>query len=234
MKRMFSLLFYVVFISGCTSYGGKHIDTKDWNKATREVIDQYGPHANQTLKAEFKDAGLPFPPAKIELLVFKKERKVELWAKGHVSSWRYIKTYPMHAFSGGPGPKLREFDRQIPEGIYRIVELNPFSALQLSLKLDYPNAFDRSHAKAEGRKKLGGNIFIHGAELSVGCIAIGDANINELFVLVGETGMRNVEVVSVPNDLRYEAPAGNNKANLKWLPSLYAKLKNKLRNFKHG
>jgi len=61
-----------------------------------------------------------------------------------------IKSYPFTGFSGGLGPKLREGDGQIPEGVYAIEYLNPNSQFHLSVKLDYPNVFDKAKGRADG------------------------------------------------------------------------------------
>ena len=74
----------------------------------------------------------------------------------------------------------------MPEGVYRIVALNPNSSYHLSMKLDYPTEFDLSKARAEGRTRPGSDIFIHGKAVSIGCVAVGDDAIEEIFVLVRE------------------------------------------------
>ena len=103
---------------------------------------------------------------KLRILVFKNERSVEVHAPG----WKAPRIYPMTAFSGTLGPKLREGDGQIPEGVYGIGYLNPNSSYYLSLKVTYPNASDRARAKADGRTNLGGDIMIHGKAATIGCV----------------------------------------------------------------
>ena len=90
----------------------------------------------------------------------------------------------------------------MPEGVYRIEYLNPNSSYHLSMKVDYPNAYDPAMAKRDGRTRLGGDIFIHGKDVSIGCVALGDRAIEELFTLVAETGTERVKVIIAPNDLR--------------------------------
>ena len=70
--------------------------------------------------------------------------------------------------------KLKEGDGQVPEGIYHIDSLNPNSMFHLSIRLDYPNSFDKQQGKIDGRKELGSDIMIHGNTCSSGCLAIGD------------------------------------------------------------
>jgi murein L,D-transpeptidase YafK len=109
-----------------------------------------------------------------------------------------IAEYPVCRMGMGDGPKCRQGDGVTPEGVYRIVVLNPNSAYHLSLGLDYPNAADRGRAIAG--TDLGGDIYIHGNCVSVGCIAIGDAAIEVLYALVKHEVRqgRSVPVLIVP------------------------------------
>ncbi len=110
--------------------------------------------------------------------------------------------YPLTAFSGRLGPKLREGDMQIPEGTYPLTALNPNSAFHLSVRVGYPNPFDEAWAAEEGRTNLGGDIYIHGKTASIGCIAIGDAAIEEVFYLVQAVGLKNSTIIIAPTDFR--------------------------------
>ena len=163
---------------------------------------------------------------RLAILVFKKEKRLELWAQ--TDRWARLKDFPVLAASGKLGPKLREGDRQVPEGVYHIAALNPHSNYHLSMKLDYPNAFDRLHAQQDGRAKLGGDICIHGKNVSIGCVAIGDAGIDEVYAAVSKVGMANVDVIIAPCDLRAAAPAVSS-SDPKWLPELYRGVAEKLR-----
>lgn len=211
----------IVVGTGCTAaIKPKKIDTQDWVKATQEVYAEYRDTSLKHLQPDFQRAGVHYPPQKITLIALKKERKMELWAQDKRGRKTYIKTYPILAHSGGPGPKLKEYDAQIPEGVYHISLLDPFSRLHLSMKINYPNQFDRWHAAVDGRKKLGGDIFIHGKRLSAGCIAIGDRAIEDLFVLVYDVGQQHTKVVIAPNDLRIAPPAKPNQHFPLWIHQL--------------
>ena len=164
-----------------------------------EAIDRYAETAEKRLTPFFENAGVSYPPDKISLIAFKDSRKLELWAHSENTS-TLIKTYTIKAASGKAGPKLREGDRQVPEGIYRISALNPNSSYHLSMKLNYPNAFDLKHAKFEGRNNPGTNIFIHGKAASIGCLAMGDSAIEELFTIVQKVTKKNVKVIITPTD----------------------------------
>ncbi|WP_316933186.1 L,D-transpeptidase family protein [Photobacterium damselae] len=171
------------------------------SRTVDDVIKRYQPIVEPRLKIDFARAEVSYPPKKIALFAMKNEQKMELWAEED-DTWHLIKNYPITKLSGVMGPKKREGDKQIPEGIYQVEFLNPNSQYHLSMKLNYPNDFDLKYAKLEGRTKPGTNIFIHGKESSVGCLAIGDVAIEELFVLAKNTGIDNIDVVISPYDPR--------------------------------
>ncbi|MBS1214998.1 MAG: hypothetical protein H6R26_3615, partial [Proteobacteria bacterium] len=186
-----------------------------------DVLVDYGPYVRQQLEPYFESAGLTYPPREITLLALKQEKKLELWARND-GPFRLVRHYDIRAASGTSGPKLRQGDRQVPEGIYRIVGLNPNSNYHLSLKLNYPNEFDLYHAELEGRSSPGSDIFIHGKAVSIGCLAIGDEAIEQLFVLAARTGRENIKVVIAPRDPRV-LPLNADDADLpEWAPELYA------------
>lgn len=100
-------------------------------------------------------------PSEIIILAFKEEQKLQIYSKDSIGI-KLIKTYPFTSYSGKLGPKLKEGDKQIPEGIYEVEYLNPNSSYYLSIKINYPNSFDRSKSKYTDHSKMGGDIFIHG------------------------------------------------------------------------
>ena len=188
-------------------------------RTVTEAIEKYGAGASERFIPHFRAAGVVYPPDKLILLGLKKEKQLEVWAET-AGQAVFIRSYPVLAASGTPGPKLREGDRQVPEGFYRIVSLNPNSSYHLSLKLNYPNVFDQQHAQKEGRDHLGSDIFIHGKAASIGCLAMGDPAIEELFVMVEKVGRPNVSVIIAPHDPRQEPlhPKPNLPA---WTTDLY-------------
>ncbi|WP_058440871.1 L,D-transpeptidase family protein [Legionella brunensis] len=203
----------------------------NWDKAIDKAVSRYGLRTEPELKRFFAHSNVAYPPKDVALLAFKKERQLELWAKNDNESWHYIHTYPLTAFSGRLGPKLKERDGQIPEGIYRLITFNPFSAMHLSMMIDYPNHFDRLQAIKDGRKNLGNNIFLHGKSLSVGCLAVGDWAIDQLFLLTRRVGLSHVKVIIAPNDLRIGKAATSNFAQPRWLPELYKQIGTALNQF---
>jgi len=196
----------------------------NWEKAIDKEVAKHGAQYESHLIALFKKQNVSYPPKKISFLAFKKERKIELWAQETEESWSHIHDYPLTAFSGKLGPKLKENDYQIPEGIYKLVSFNPFSSMHLSMMINYPNAYDRFIAKKERRKKLGNNIFLHGKAESVGCLAVGNKAIDQLFLLVRRVGLQNTTVIIAPNDLRKGNAATNMKRQPRWVSHLYAKI----------
>ena len=183
-------------------------------KATRHSVEDRTaaifakkPH----LKDIAKSAG-----GKLRILVFKNERSVEVHAPG----WKSPRVYPMTAFSGTLGPKLREGDGQIPEGIYGIGYLNPNSSYYLSLKVTYPNTSDKARAKADGRTNLGGDIMIHGKAVTIGCVPVGDDAIEDIFYFASAVGTKNVSVVIAPYDMRKGRKPELERSSLKWYAEL--------------
>jgi len=183
------------------------------------VIKQLGPVAEARMKQFFVRADIPYPPQRITFVVLKEEAELEVWTEKK-GKWVHLHTYDVLG-SGGQGPKQRRGDRQVPEGIYRIVELNPSSRFHLSMKLDYPNSFDLQKARDDKRSNLGGDIYIHGKVKSCGCLAVGDRAIEELFVLVAKAGANNVKVIIAPHDMRKGSPALYSSSQPAWLPELY-------------
>lgn len=229
MYRLFILLLSV-FSAQSFGMGQK----PDWNKAIDNAVSRYGVRMEPELKRWFEKARVSYPPKDIALLAFKQERRVELWAKDEATSWRHIHDYNLTAFSGRLGPKLREGDGQIPEGIYRLTSFNPYSSMHLSMMINYPNQFDKMQGIRDGRRKLGNNIFIHGKSFSVGCLAIGDRNIDQLFLLTRRVGLDHTRVIIAPNDMRVSKAATSSFAQPRWLPELYRQISSALTEFPGG
>lgn len=138
--------------------------------------------------------------------------------------WDLIDSYPFTSSSGELGPKLKEYDGQIPEGIYKPNFLNARSLYHLSIGINYPNSFDNMKAKLSGQKKQGQDIFIHGKDVTIGCIPLGDENIEKLFMLIEHVGLDNVGIVIKPNNL-YSFPKID---SVEWENELYINIKKEL------
>jgi len=199
-------------------------------RTVADVLARYGPASEQRLAPFFLKAKMPYPPKAVSLLGFKEEKRLELWAdNGAGPVW--IKDYSIKRASGESGPKLQEGDGQVPEGLYRVAVLNPNSSYHLSLKINYPNEHDRKQAVLDGRRRLGGDIFIHGKAVSIGCLAMGDEAIEELFTLAGRIGRENISVVLAPRDFRKRPPVLAEAKSPAWIKTLYSAISKELKRY---
>lgn len=136
---------------------------------------------NDTVSRMFQSKGLAYPPHQIYIRSFKSNNEMELWGRNDdTSAFTLVKTYRVCALSGILGPKRVEGDRQVPEGLYFIDDFNPKSEFYLSMLINYPNYSDMVHGD---KKKPGGDIYIHGGCVTVGCLPLTDQFIQELYVL---------------------------------------------------
>jgi len=106
--------------------------------------------------------------------------------------------------------------------------LNPNSRYHLSLRIGYPNEFDRAQAAREGRTKLGGDIMIHGGAVSIGCLAMGDEAVEDLFVLAADAGIKNITVILAPVDFRAGNPLSESAKLPEWTGPLYQEITTRL------
>ena len=194
-------------------------------KSVADRLAQFADTVHGRLGPRFKDLSVRYPPEQLILVGLKQERVLEVWVSGGQNGFRLLKTYPILGASGRLGPKLREGDNQVPEGLYQVDSLNPNSQYHLALRLNYPNDFDQKYGRLDGRAGLGSDIMIHGASVSAGCLAVGDQAIEDLFVLAAETGTRNVSVILSPVDFRVREPAPLPLDSPAWTPALYADIR---------
>jgi murein L,D-transpeptidase YafK len=148
----------------------------------------------------FAAARVPFPPSALLFRAFKKERELEVWASPSGDApMTLVATYEVCGLSGDLGPKRREGDRQVPEGFYRIHYLWPNSNYHLEMKIGYPNDLDR-HLSDQIHEAPGGDIMIHGTCASIGCLAMSDERVEELWVMASsfQIGDRRVHVHIFP------------------------------------
>ncbi len=184
-------------------------------------LRQYGEQARARWKPSFAAKGVEYPPARVALAGLKQEKQLQVYAAGVGQAWRMVGAFPILAASGAQGPKLREGDRQVPEGIYPVESLNPNSRFHLALRIGYPNEFDREQAKRDGRTNLGGDIMIHGSDVSVGCLAVGDQVAEDLFVLAADAGIANVTIILSPLDFRKQEMPRELASLPPWTGELY-------------
>ena len=147
---------------------------------------------NPTLQDRLEARGFRFgAPAFIR--IFKKEEILEVWLQKDSGEYALFLDYPICIYSGELGPKTREGDKQSPEGFYAVGReaLNPNSQYHLSFNLGYPNAYDRAHGYS------GSMLMVHGKCVSIGCYAMGDRQIEEIYTLVGSALQRGQPFVRV-------------------------------------
>jgi murein L,D-transpeptidase YafK len=153
------------------------------------------------VKALVEKAGLTYPVEEVYLRAFKKERQLELWAGKKGQPLVLLKTYPFCAASGALGPKRMEGDLQVPEGLYEVPSFNPYSDYHLSMKVSYPNESDKVRSDA---KRPGGLIYLHGSCASIGCIAIEDEPIEEVYLIAFDAKRRPIRFDIFPARLTEE------------------------------
>jgi murein L,D-transpeptidase YafK len=134
----------------------------------------------EALKKEFAKKGITYPAKQIYIRSFKLDSELEIWGRNNVTdTFTLLKTYRVCSLSGSMGPKRKEGDRQVPEGFYYINDFNPNSSYHLSLGINYPNYSDKI---LSDQKKPGGEIYIHGSCLTIGCIPLTDDFIEEVYI----------------------------------------------------
>lgn len=197
-------------------------------RTVEDVVEDLAPRLRSGLARRFRAAGVAYPPAELTLIAYKKERRLEVWAPNG-KRWVRIIRYPILAASGQGGPKLRQGDEQVPEGVYHLTGLNPNSKYHLSIRVGYPSARDKRWAARDKRSNLGGDIFIHGNAVSRGCLAIGDERIEELFTLLADTGLASSKIIIAPNRRLRDLPT-----EPAWVGELYADVRRALEDVEGG
>lgn len=151
----------------------------------------------------------------VYIRIFKQEAELEVWLKNPSSQqFALLKSYPICSYSGDLGPKTRQGDGQAPEGFYSVAtaQLNPGSSYHLSFNLGYPNAYERS------KGWTGDYLMVHGSCVSIGCYAMTDLGIEEIYALVKaalKAGQKSVPVHAFP--FRFtEANVGRYQADANW------------------
>jgi murein L,D-transpeptidase YafK len=137
------------------------------------------------IEKELEEKSLSYG-AQVFARIFKESKELEVWLKKG-QAFEHFKTYSICTYgSEGLGPKVKQGDGKAPEGFYLITpqSMNPVSSFHLALNLGYPNAYDRAH------KRTGSALMIHGNCVSIGCYAMTDQKIEEIFSLV-DAAFRN-------------------------------------------
>ena len=133
----------------------------------------------------------------ILIRIFKEESELEVWKVDKSGRFALLRTYPICRWSGDLGPKIQEGDRQAPEGFYTVTPdlMNPNSHYHLAINTGFPNAYDRANGRS------GASLMIHGDCASVGCYAMTDEQITEIYSLAREAffgGQRSFQIQAYP------------------------------------
>lgn len=170
---------------------------------------------NPDLRAEMKARKIA-PHSPLFIRAFKEERELEIFLMNKESGkFELFRTYPIAGLSGVLGPKLAEGDGQVPEGFYAVAPsaMNPKSNYHLAFNIGYPNAFDRAN------DRTGSFIMVHGSNVSVGCLAMTNEKIEEIYTLCDdafEGGQPFFRIHIFP--FRMTLPRMEESTDDKWLP----------------
>ncbi|MDQ2081736.1 murein L,D-transpeptidase family protein [Xanthobacteraceae bacterium Astr-EGSB] len=148
------------------------------------------------MRAELEKKQMPLE-SPILVRIFKEEAELEVWKQDANGQFALLKTYPICRWSGELGPKIKQGDRQAPEGFYAITpgQMNPNSSYYLSFNLGFPNAFDRAY------DRTGQFLMVHGDCSSAGCYAMTDEQMGEIYALGRESffgGQKSFQVQAYP------------------------------------
>ena len=165
--RLPALLLAATLLSGCTGA----LDGLDPERGQQPIPASLVKH----IEAKGMTTTAP-----VLIRIFKTENVLELWKEKPSGEYALLKSYEICKFSGHLGPKFKEGDRQAPEGFYEVNRhlLNPNSRYYLSINMGFPNAYDRAHGRT------GSYLMVHGDCMSIGCYAMTDAKIEEIYGLV--------------------------------------------------
>ncbi|MES2996248.1 MAG: murein L,D-transpeptidase family protein [Verrucomicrobiota bacterium] len=180
------VLFFATWLSACR---GKGETGKTMEESESPAVDSSLPGSQREaaaarrvtpeLRGALEAMGMSFG-APVYLRAFKEEKELEVWVKkNNADEFGLFRTYKIARQSGGLGPKLTEGDGQVPEGFYFVPPgaMKPDSVYHLAFNVGFPNAFDQSLSRT------GSNIMVHGNKVSVGCLAMTDEKIEEIYTL---------------------------------------------------
>ncbi len=179
------------------------------------------------LSKKLEESKISIDNINLIFVVYKDNDLLDVYAKTKQEvTYRKILSYEVCSRSGQLGPKRKQGDEQVPEGFYHIDRFNPTSNFYLSLGLNYPNLADKRKSKASD---LGGDIFIHGSCVTIGCLPMTDNFIKEIYLLAAyarHNGQNKIPVYIFPftmtdqNMVTYRAKYKDNKALISFWDNL--------------
>jgi murein L,D-transpeptidase YafK len=191
MRRRLALLILLVVVAGAVALLAKPELGYSLRDRGVRLVGRFAPGLaaswrlgdEAALEARLAERGFA-PGSEAFIRIFKAERQLELWLR-RGAAFALFQTYGICNWSGDLGPKLKEGDGQAPEGFYAVglKQLNPESAYYRAFNLGFPNAYDRAHGRS------GSLLMVHGDCLSIGCYAMTDKGIDDIYRIV-ETALR--------------------------------------------
>lgn len=213
-----------IIFAGSAAAAEEHVINRRF-PSVKAVLDTYAEGVRLSLKPRLAACGVDYPPKTMTWIALKQEKQLLVFAPDKSGTMKKIMSYPIIGASGTAGSKLKEGDKQVPEGIYAITGFRPSLVAHIGLDINYPNDFDRKHAAAEKRTDLGSDILIHGSRWSTGCLAMGNWAIEELFVVAYDTGKEKIKLIFAPCNLNKTEPAlPTNRKQPAWVATLYKSL----------
>ena len=200
MKNLWTLILFCSFLLSVsaqkngTSFAAVSTSFLEYQKTLPRPAEAMA-RKEDTLQKQFAAKKLVWPAKYIYIRSFKYDSQLEVWVKNDVKDpFTLFKIYKICALAGTLGPKRMAGDFQVPEGFYYINEFNPKSTYYLSLGLNYPNVSDRILSDS---LQPGGDIYIHGSCVTVGCIPITDGQIDELYILAAQAKSAGQDFIPV-------------------------------------
>ena len=195
MKKIIICSIAIFNIISSVSFAGSFLDEQKRYARVRTAIKE----KDALIKQNIINNNIKLNEMNILITAYKQEDILEIYAKNkNDKTYKKIAEYKIAAKSGILGPKRMEGDLQVPEGFYYIDRFNPASSYYLSLGINYPNEADRKKSNA---KRLGGDIFIHGANVTIGCMPMTDDKIKEIYlyaIYAKDNGQSKIPVYIFP------------------------------------
>lgn len=194
MKKLFVACAFLSFTSALWAQNAAAYSFIDFQRTLPRPSEAMK-RKEDTLQKQFEAKKLQWPAKYIYIRSFKYDSQLEVWVKNdRKDPYQLFKSYRVCALAGTLGPKRMEGDYQVPEGFYFINEFNPRSNYHLSLGLNYPNPSDRLLSDS---LRPGGDIYIHGSCVTVGCIPVQNEQIEELYILAAHAKNQGQDYIPV-------------------------------------
>ena len=172
-RLTYRILFTALLLYFCFAVNSLGEDTLPADEKLGDILANVTPGLQKELAVKKLDLGAP-----IFIRIFKLQKELEVWLEKD-GQYRLFKAYPICSYSGYLGPKIKEGDWQSPEGFYSVSheQMNPLSSYHLSFNIGYPNDYD-TYFKHDGN-----SIMVHGECSSMGCFAMTNHRMEEIYTL---------------------------------------------------